>query len=639
MVWATGTTLQNGKYRIEGVPLGQGGFGITYRATLVQSGGKVVIKAPRNDLLARDKEYPKYVKQFRKEVRSLEKLPIDEHLIRVRDIFDEPQLYYGGPTPREILIPCLVMDFIEGETLFDLITREGFIAEDQAIEWVNTIGKTLAKVHEVGLVHRDIHSANIMIKPDGQPVIIDFGIAHEIQPMSKTTVCAGGHQTFAPFEQLHPRTKTNRSDPRIDIYTLAATLYFAITGKAPESPQAIHFNKLKLTAPKSIKPEITTGTNRAIMSGMGFYPDDRPSTMQEWLEILMGDRKPKLFTRRKAIQYGGIAVGSFGLALVGDRAYKAFMPEPIFLPGPTPPKLSQLKLTEQSFKTVLLNDVGKIESQPEKTTRYYQEDLGNGIILTMVLIPGGTFQMGSPKEELGRSNDETLHEVKVPDFLMGEVQVTQSLWKAIATQLPEVRLKLNPTPSNFQIEGNDRPVERVNWFETLEFCDRLTKKTGKPYRLPSEAEWEYACRAGTRSPFNFGPTISTEVANYRGTDDVRADGTIPGKYGKGKEGNFRGQTTKVKTFPPNGVGLYDTHGNVWEWCLDNNHPNYDNAPKDGSAWLDRNADLNSDRIIRGGSWGNSPQSCRSAYRNFDAPVARNFSMGFRVSLSLAPQDS
>ncbi len=278
-----------------------------------------------------------------------------------------------------------------------------------------------------------------MIKPDSQPVIIDFGIAHEIQPMSKTTVCAGGHQTFAPFEQLYPRAKTNRSDPRIDIYTLSATLYFAITGKAPESPTAMYFDKLKLTAPKNIKPEITAATNRAIVNGMGFHPDDRPSTMQEWLDILMGDRKPKLFTRRKVLQYGGLAVGTSVVAIATDRAYKAFMPEPIFLPGPTPPKLAQLKLIEQSFKTVLLNDVGKIDSKPDKNARYYKEDLGNGVVLTMVLIPGGTFQMGSPDNEERRySSESPLHDVKVSDFLMGEVQVTNSGGFDFALAPPEL---------------------------------------------------------------------------------------------------------------------------------------------------------------------------------------------------------
>ena len=182
-------------------------------------------------------------------------------------------------------------------------------------------------------------------------------------------------------------------------------------------------------------------------------------------------------------------------------------------------------------------------------------------------------------------------------------------------------------------------MERVSWFEALEFCDRLAKKTGKPYRLPSEAEWEYACRAGTRSPFNFGPTITTDVANYRGTDDVQSGSPILGNYGKGPKGIYRGETTKVKSFFPNGTGLYDMSGNVWEWCQDNWHDSYKNAPKDGSAWMDQKADLNSDRIIRGGSWLNSPQFCRSALRNFAAPDTRFNSLGFRILLPLRPQDS
>ena len=646
MVWTEGTLLNNGKYQIV-KEVGQGGFGITYEAVLVETGGKVVIKAPLSNHLSKDKEYPKYLKQFRKEARSLERLPNDRHLVRIRDIFDEPQVFHHDQSqaPREVMIPCMVMNFIEGKTLYDLIQEKGAIEEEQAIGWISAVAGVLVKVHESGLVHQDIHAANIIINPEGQPVIIDFGIAHDIQPLSKTTVCMGGHPTFAPFEQINELNKGKAADPRIDIYTLAATLYYAVTGQEPIAPNAIFISKSKLIEPKKIKAAITAGTNRAVMSGMSFYPDDRPATMQEWLEILMGDRRPKRFTRRKVLQYGGLAVGSFGLALVGDRAYTALSPGPVFLPGPTPPKLSQLILKEQSFKTVLLNDVGKIESKPEKMACYYQEDLGNDIVLTMILIPGGTFQMGSPKEELDRSEDETLHEVEVPDFLMGEVQVTQAQWRTVATQLPEIRLSLKPTPSYFTKDGSDRPVERVNWFEALEFCDRLSKKTGKPYRLPSEAEWEYACRAGTRSPFAFGPTLTTDHANYRGESyrEREGNGIVAGNYGKGVDGKYREQTTKVKNsspgetpFFPNGAGLYDMHGNVWEWCQDNNHLNYDNAPKNGSAWFDQRADINSDRIIRGGSWAFSPQDCRSAYRGFIAPDSREGYLGFRVTLSLRP---
>jgi formylglycine-generating enzyme required for sulfatase activity len=215
--------------------------------------------------------------------------------------------------------------------------------------------------------------------------------------------------------------------------------------------------------------------------------------------------------------------------------------------------------------------------------------------------------------------------------------VTQVQWAAIAN-LPKVKRRLNPTPSYYS--GDDRPVERVNWEEAIEFCDRLTRLTRKPYRLPTEAEWEYACRAGTKTPFYCGQTITTDLANYRGLDEDRGEqGVFLGNYGKGPKGKFRGATIAAHEFPPNPFGLHNMHGNVWEWCLDQWHSGYENSPINGSAWLDQDADVNSDRVVRGGSWFNSPQLCRSAIRNFFAPVNRLSILGFRVICRLRPQDS
>jgi formylglycine-generating enzyme required for sulfatase activity len=178
----------------------------------------------------------------------------------------------------------------------------------------------------------------------------------------------------------------------------------------------------------------------------------------------------------------------------------------------------------------------------------------------------------------------------------------------------------------------------VNWEEAVEFCDRLTKLTRKPYRLPSEAEWEYACRARTTTPFHFGPTIVTDFANYRGMDDDRGEqGIFLGNYGDGPKGKYRGQTINANQFPPNAFGLQNMHGNVWEWCADNWHKDHEGAPIDGSTWLDKNADATSDRSIRGGSWSYSAQNCRSAFRGFLTPDFRYHNLGFRVGVRL--QDS
>ncbi|MFO5491903.1 MAG: formylglycine-generating enzyme family protein [Cuspidothrix sp.] len=259
----------------------------------------------------------------------------------------------------------------------------------------------------------------------------------------------------------------------------------------------------------------------------------------------------------------------------------------------------------------------------QKTAQYYVEDLGNGIELEMVEIPGGSFQMGAPKTEKDSSDRERpQHQVNVPTFFMGKYPVTQAQWQAVAS-LPQINRELQPNPSNFK--GANRPVEKVSWYDAVEFCARLSQHTGKSYSLPSEAEWEYACRAGTTTPFHFGETITSELANYN------ANYT----YGAGDKGRYREQTTEVGSLnAPNNFGLYDMHGNVWEWCLDDWHINYEGAPTDGSAWFKSNENLidkTRQVVLRGGSWLSIPKFCRSAYRlNFYRDNRGYDHFGFRI---------
>jgi formylglycine-generating enzyme required for sulfatase activity len=254
-----------------------------------------------------------------------------------------------------------------------------------------------------------------------------------------------------------------------------------------------------------------------------------------------------------------------------------------------------------------------------------REDLGGGIFLDMVAIPGGSFLMGAAQGEKGASDDEfPQHQVSIAPFCMGKFTVTQAQWKAIA-KLKKVKCDLKPDPSNFK--GADRPVEQVSWDEAIEFCDRLSAKTGKRYGLPSEAQWEYACRSGTTTPFHFGETISTDVANY--------DGNYA--YGEGEKGVNRKETIVVGSFSPNLFGLYDMHGNVWEWCADPWHDNYKDAPIDGSVW-EKNPSNDSYRLLRGGSCYNLPSNCRSADRFRLDHDNREYFIGFRILLSFSPQD-
>jgi formylglycine-generating enzyme required for sulfatase activity len=288
-----------------------------------------------------------------------------------------------------------------------------------------------------------------------------------------------------------------------------------------------------------------------------------------------------------------------------------------------------------TFEVVTVNKKGEITTKEPKTAEYFEEDLGKGIILKMVDIPAGTFLMGSPENEKGRYEAESPQRtVNVPTFFMGETLVTQAQWRAIAS-LPPVKKALELNPSRFK--GDELPVEGVEWRDAIEFCARLSRYTKKNYRLPSEAEWEYACRAGTTTPFHFGETITLELANYNASFVYQEEAA-----GEPKE-----KTTPVKTFSQNAFGLYDMHGNLWEWCLDPWNKNYEGAPKDGSVWDNKNKDniyhntldsmniLIKDsryRIVRGGSWGSDPRYCRSANRDdldFD-----NLNVGFRPVFSL-----
>jgi formylglycine-generating enzyme required for sulfatase activity len=261
--------------------------------------------------------------------------------------------------------------------------------------------------------------------------------------------------------------------------------------------------------------------------------------------------------------------------------------------------------------------------------QYYEDPLAEGILpLRMLLISDGTFLMGSPEDELDRSSSESpQHKVNVSSFFMGKYPVTQAQWRAVAA-LPQASQELDLDPSHFK--GDKRPVEQVSWHDAVEFCARLSIFTNREYRLPTEAEWEYACRAGTTTPFHFGETITTDLANYDGTDDP--DGNWSGSYSQGAKGEYREETTPVDHFEgANEYGLCDMHGNVWEWCQDHWHDNYEGAPIDGSACLTGNEDES--RVLRGGSWDFNPRDCRSAYRSYYMPDYRTFNIGFRVVCS------
>ena len=259
----------------------------------------------------------------------------------------------------------------------------------------------------------------------------------------------------------------------------------------------------------------------------------------------------------------------------------------------------------------------KIPAENNAAKRTKGEVITNSIGMKLAYIPAGKFMMGSPASEKERRDDELQHEVQISKpFYMGVYAVTQEEYEKVMETNPSY-FRYNPKGKDKQLITRRSPVESVSWNEAKEFCRKLSTKDGKTYRLPSEAEWEYACRAGTTTPFFFGQTISTDQANYNGNY----------AYGNGQKGVYRDRTTEVGSFPPNAFGLYDMHGNVWQWCEDRYDANYyQNSPKVDPL----NSTAGEYHVLRGGSWGFDPGFCRSACRLNVAPDNRIGDIGFRV---------
>ncbi|MCB1777143.1 MAG: formylglycine-generating enzyme family protein [Candidatus Competibacteraceae bacterium] len=273
--------------------------------------------------------------------------------------------------------------------------------------------------------------------------------------------------------------------------------------------------------------------------------------------------------------------------------------DPSLSPTLLPPLLA--KGSEQGFQP----------STPGQTFRDKLKAGGEGPL--MVVIPAGRFVMGSPSDEPERWDSEgPQREVHIAQpFALGAYAVTFDDYDRYCDAMKQMK------PSDAGWGRGNRPVINVSWDDARAYCAWLSKQTGRVYRLPSEAEWEYACRAGVDTPFHFGVCISTDQANF--------DGAFT--YNDSKEGQDRQQTVPVGTFSPNAFGLYEMHGNIWEWCQDAWHDDYDGALTDGSAW---EADETGVRVVRGGSWADLPGGARSAARDLNFPDARSVSLGFRV---------
>jgi formylglycine-generating enzyme required for sulfatase activity len=262
-------------------------------------------------------------------------------------------------------------------------------------------------------------------------------------------------------------------------------------------------------------------------------------------------------------------------------------------------------MTRVEFESPTVDEKGEIIASTRHSTEQFTEDPGNGIQLDMLIIPAGMFKMGSPLHQ-GNIEEQPQHFVTIKSFMMGKFLITQGQWKAVMGKLPPCRFK-----------GDHLPVERVSWEDTQKFCQRLSKQTGRNYHLPSESQWEYACRAGTSTPFSFGETLTSDIANFNGEHIFKRE----------PRGIYFHSTSEGGKFPLNAFGLYDMHGNLWEWCADNWLDDYSSSPRDESAYQNHE-DLY--RVARGGSWHEPARLCRSAARLRVLQSEAEEFIGFRV---------
>jgi formylglycine-generating enzyme required for sulfatase activity/tRNA A-37 threonylcarbamoyl transferase component Bud32 len=590
-----GNFLRN-RYRVLRL-LGEGGFSRTYAAEDVDRLDAPCVIKQFFPQVQGTSERTKAAELFKEEAKRLYELGENHWQIpRLLAYFEQGSSLY------------LVQEFIPGQTLLQELQQQPF-SEEKIRELLEDLLPVIQFIHERNVIHRDIKPENIIRRQtDGKLVLIDFGGAKQVTQTSLSRQATVLYTIgYAPSEQM-----AGFACQASDLYALGVTCARLLTQCLPiQNPDG---GQIQDTLYNPMNGEWLW---REYLQEKGItIGNDLREILDKLLKHLAKDRYQSATEVLQELN----AKKFFAQPIV---AIPQLQSQP-FEQQKVTTSISELKASSESDSLQTFNfDVVTVDAQSHeirrecRSAKFYAENLGNEVTLEMVGIPGDTFMMGSQDND-GDADERPQHPVSIKPFFMGKFPVTQAQWKAVAA-LPKVKQSLNPYPSKFK--GANRPVENVSWHEAIEFCTRLFAKTGRQYRLPSEAEWEYACRAGTTTPFHFGETITTELANC-------SDETHTWE----QKAKNRKETTPVGSFQmANAFGLYDMHGLVWEWCADPWHKNYDGAPTDGSVWKVGGDDNR--RVLRGGSWSFSSALCRSASRSWNEPDGGLRICGFRVVTS------
>lgn len=576
--------------------LGQGGFGRTFLAIdeLKPSKPRCVVKQFLPEVKGK-KALKKAAELFEREAMRLDELGKHKQIPELLAFFNQEDRQY------------LIQEFIDGNDLAKELAISGVFNQQQIKELLEDLLEVLKFVHDNNVIHRDIKPENIIRrKKDGKLVLVDFGAAKEAIGAETSVVGT----IIGSVAYIAPEQAVGKAKFSSDLYSLGATCLHLLTNVEPTElfdisegewiwRDYLQDNEIDYELSHVLDKLVEGATKRRFQS------------VEEVLQNLSSQNSPAPNNPNSNIaktRYKHQTSSKKKNQKINKNIHKL-----------------DLKIVEYEFLTIS-NDpcliVGKKISLPTRRhsgkAKYITLNLGNDITLDLIGIPGGQFLMGSPESELEREPEETpQHLVSVRPFLLSKYPITQAQWQVIMDNNPA-----RFVDQDLPIAQSKKPVERISWFDCCLFCDKLSVLIGRKFRLPTEAEWEYACRAKTQTPFHLGSTISTELANYNGED----------AYASGFVGENRHQTTDVDYFSPNRFGLYDLHGNVAEWCADTWHDNYQDAPNDGSAWISNHS--KDARVLRGGSWLHFPGCCRSAQRFQSEPKNKSDAFGFRIASSV-----
>ncbi len=608
---ANNTTLQNNKYRINRV-LGKGGFGITYLAHFLQK--QVAIKEffPQGSIRHQGQvhhpdmsveQFEELKGKFKNEADTLTSFDNQRNIVSVHDVFYENNTVY------------FVMNYLQGQTLEELCakTDNNCLTPRELFPYLQQIAQALTIVHQKNILHRDVKPENIIVQPDDTAVLIDFGSARAYAMQTTThhsTILTPG---YAPPEQY---SQSWKRAPYTDVYALAASCYRLLCGKIP--PNASERTIVDTLNPSQLNPAIPRMLGNVLLKGMELQPEKRYQNANDFVNDFRTAMYDKMGV---AVQEKKVAVkekSNYQYQQIVEEEKPSKWPLLLLLLIPLLGYLTwqffadvSETTTEENYRSLFEED-GKTRnnadngnsnnnSAPSNGNPSAEESIQN-LINSMVAVKGGTFKMGCNEavDVACAANEKPPHSVQLNDFHIGKYEITQAQWVAV----------IGKNPSKFTACSNC-PVENVSWNDIQIFIDQLNQKTGQSFRLPTEAEWEYAARGGATS----------QNTKYAGGMQINKVAWNPINSNK--------QTQAIGKKTPNELGLYDMTGNVWEWCSDWYDADfYYDSPSENPSGPEEGET----RVLRGGGWHfSSPKECRVTHRYYAEPTYRDNIAGFRLA--------